>query len=69
MAGPHVSAKDAADHAFAEVDRLRAVNADLLEALKAMVEDYEGAYGGSLDETPTCLINARAAIARAEGGT
>ena len=31
---PHVSARDAAAYAFAEVDRLKTINAELLEALE-----------------------------------
>lgn len=40
-----------------------AVNAELLEALKAMVKDFDGCYA----EGEPAMIKARAAIAKAEG--
>ena len=37
IVGPHLSAKDAATHAFAGVDRLRAINADLVEVFPELI--------------------------------
>jgi hypothetical protein len=44
---------------------LRTLNAELLAALRGLVEDYEGAYGGSDEDAPKALTKARAAIAKA----
>ncbi len=48
----------------AELRRLHEVNQELLEALKAMVNDFDGCYA---DAEPS-MINARAAIAKATKG-
>jgi hypothetical protein len=53
----------AAPETAAERDRLKEINAELLEALKAMTDKYGGMY----DEWQEADIKARAAIARAEG--
>ena len=45
--------------------RLIAAAPDLLAALKALVEDYEGACGDDGHDTPKALIQARFAIAKA----
>jgi hypothetical protein len=49
--------------AATELRRLHEVNAELLEALKAMVKDFDGCYA----EGEPAMIKARAAIAKAEG--
>ena len=46
-----------------EIDRLREANADLLEALKALVNDFDK----SVWTSEPMLIKARAAIQKAEG--
>jgi len=46
--------------AAAELRRLHSVNAELLEAVKAMVKDFDGCYA----ESEVAMIRARAAIAK-----
>ena len=50
---------------ISEVERLRKSNADLLEALKALVNDFDK----SVWTSEPMLIKARAAIQKAERGT
>lgn len=47
--------------------RLTAAAPELLAALREMLSDYEEAYGGQLDDEPTVMRQARAALAKAEG--
>lgn len=51
------------------VARLFLASPDLLAACKVMLEDYQEAYGGKLDEEPTAMRTAKAAIAKAEDQT
>ena len=55
-------AKGSEHDAFAERDRLKAVNAELLEALDLMTQSYIGEF---LPEHPVMI--ARAALAKARG--
>lgn len=56
------------DDAAAELRRLHSVNAELLEALKHLVEDTEHKDHNCGDTTWCPVYLARAAIAKAEGG-
>ena len=70
--GPHLSAKDAAAHAFAERDRLKALNAELMEALceleswgRVFVEKSPISAETLWRAFPQALDKARAALAKA----
>ncbi len=73
--GPHLSAKDAAIHAFADHDRLKTIIDDLLAALEDSLTDAEGylkTHGGGKAATKrirTRCNAARVIIARAKGAS
>ena len=66
----HEAANSALAAARAELDRLRALNAELLAALEAVVDCHAALtrHVGHSDDTAVCLVTARAAIAKAKGG-
>ena len=66
--GPFLSAKDAATYAFAERDRLRESNAELVKVLKQIAYDTKDTEPPfrSLDASGPIRAIARAALAKAE---
>ena len=63
------SAKQVTANALIEYSRIRDINADLLDALEAIMSDYEAWQIGDI-ENPMAIVNeekAKAAIARARG--
>ena len=56
----------AAPETAAERDKLKAINAELLDALKGVVENFEDLYSGHPDEQPSVVLSAREIIAKAQ---
>ena len=50
-----------------ELEHVKDINAELVDALKGMVEDFNNTYGGHPSEQPSVVIAARAVLAKVNG--